>query len=88
MEIKKSPIADLESKKMLFLAIGLIVALAATGFALAYGSKPEPEPYTASVKDTAEEELPQSAERDYLINFVRSSQRGCIKPYQKKSKAE
>ena len=36
----------------------------------------------------AEEELPQSAERDYLINFVRSSQRGCIKPYQKKSKAE
>ena len=58
MEIKKSPIADLESKKMLFLAIGLIVALAATGFALAYGSKPEPEPYTASVKDTAEEEFP------------------------------
>jgi len=36
----------------------------------------------------AEAELPQSAERDYLINFVRSSQRGCIKPYQKKSKAE
>jgi UDP-N-acetylglucosamine acyltransferase len=38
--------------------------------------------------DKAEAELPQSPERDYLINFVRSSQRGCIKPYQKKAKAE
>ena len=38
--------------------------------------------------DKAEAELPQSAERDYLISFVRSSERGCIKPYQKKAKAE
>jgi UDP-N-acetylglucosamine acyltransferase len=36
----------------------------------------------------AEAELPQSAERDLLVNFVRSSERGCIKPYQKKAKAE
>ena len=64
MEIKKSPIADLESKKMLFLAIGLIVALAATGFALAYGTKPVQEPYSASVKDTAEEELDIMARTD------------------------
>ena len=33
-------------------------------------------------------ELPQSAERDLLVNFVRSSERGCIKPYQKKAKTE
>ena len=38
--------------------------------------------------DKAEAELPQSPERDYLIGFVRSSERGCIKPYQKKAKAE
>ena len=38
--------------------------------------------------DKAEAELPASAERDYLISFVRSSERGCIKPYQKKAKAE
>ena len=38
--------------------------------------------------DKAETELPQSPERDYLIGFVRSSERGCIKPYQKKAKAE
>ena len=38
--------------------------------------------------DKAEAELPQSPERDYLINFVRSSKRGCIKPYVKKNSAE
>jgi UDP-N-acetylglucosamine acyltransferase len=35
--------------------------------------------------DKAEKELPQSSERDYLLKFVRSSQRGCIKPYLNKS---
>jgi UDP-N-acetylglucosamine acyltransferase len=40
-----------------------------------------------SACDKAEAELPQSPERDYLINFVRSSKRGCIKPYVKKSAA-
>ena len=38
--------------------------------------------------DKAEAELPQSPERDYLLNFVRSSQRGCIKPYVKKVNKE
>ena len=38
--------------------------------------------------DKAEAELPQSPERDYLIDFIRSSERGCIKPYQNKTKAE
>lgn len=34
--------------------------------------------------DKAEAELPQSPERDYLIEFVRSSKRGVCKPYQSK----
>jgi UDP-N-acetylglucosamine acyltransferase len=38
--------------------------------------------------DKAEAELPQSPERDYLIDFVRSSKRGCIKPYVTKNSAE
>ena len=32
--------------------------------------------------DKAEAELPQSAERDYLIKFIRDSKRGVIKQYQ------
>ena len=32
----------------------------------------------------AEAQVPQSAERDYLIDFIRSSQRGVIKPYTSK----
>lgn len=32
----------------------------------------------------AESQVPQSAERDYLIEFIRSSQRGVIKPYTSK----
>lgn len=57
MEVKKSPNADLENKKMLFLAIGLIVALAVTCFVLAYGTEPEPEPYNPSVEELPETEL-------------------------------
>ena len=38
--------------------------------------------------DKAEAELPQSPERDYLLEFVRSSERGCIKPYVKKNNKE
>jgi protein TonB len=57
MEVKKSPAADLESKKMLFLAVGLIVALAVSGFAFAWSSMPEPQPYSPSVKQVAETEL-------------------------------
>jgi UDP-N-acetylglucosamine acyltransferase len=32
----------------------------------------------------AEKSVPQSAERDALIEFIRSSQRGVIKPYTSK----
>lgn len=31
--------------------------------------------------DKAEAELPQSPDRDYLLEFIRSSKRGCIKQY-------
>jgi len=34
-----------------------------------------------SACEKAEQELPQSPERDYLINFIRSSKRGVCKPY-------
>ena len=57
MEIKKSPKADLENKKMLFLEIGLVIALAAAGTAFAISSKPEPEPYTPPKQDVREQEF-------------------------------
>ena len=57
MEIKKSPKADLENKKTLFLEIGLVIALAAAGTAFAISSKPEPEPYTPPKQDVREQEF-------------------------------
>ena len=57
MEIKKSPKADLENKKMLFLEIGLVIALAVCGAALAFNTKPEPEPYTPLKQDVREQEF-------------------------------
>ena len=57
MEIKKSPKADLENKKMLFLEIGLVIALAVAGTAFAISSKPEPEPYTPPKQDVREQEF-------------------------------
>jgi len=57
MEIKKSPKADLENKKGLFLEIGLVIALAVCGAALAFNTKPEPEPYTPPKQDVREQEI-------------------------------
>ena len=57
MEIKKSPKADLENKKSLFLEIGLVIALALAGTAFAISSKPEPEPYTPPKQDVREQEF-------------------------------
>ena len=59
MEIKKSPTADLENKKVLFLMVGLVIALAVSGIAFAYSFVPEPEPYSPSVQEVAHEELPE-----------------------------
>ena len=57
MEIKKSPKADLENKKGLFLEIGLVIALLVCGAALAFNTKPEPEPYTPPKQDVREQEF-------------------------------
>ena len=57
MEIKKSPKADLENKKMLFLEIGLVIALLVCGAALAFNTKPEPEPYTPPKQGVREQEF-------------------------------
>ncbi|MBR2428555.1 MAG: energy transducer TonB [Alistipes sp.] len=62
MEIKKSPKADLENKKMLFLEIGLVAALAITGVAFAWSSEPEPPGYESTVKHVQEQEY-ESMER-------------------------
>ena len=64
MEIKKSPKADLEDKKLIFLMIGLIVALGLAFAAFKYGTKPEQEPYEATVKDASHQELDMMARTD------------------------
>ena len=64
MEIKKSPKADLEDKKLIFLMIGLSVALGIALAAFSCGSKPEIEPYEATVKDTSHQELDMMARTD------------------------
>ena len=64
MEVKKSPKANLEDKKVIFLMIGLLIALGVTYLALAYGTKPEVEPYEATVKDTSHQELDMMARTD------------------------
>lgn len=56
MEIKKSPKADLQNKKMLFLEIGLIIALVVTGIALSVSSKPKAEEYKPPKQDVTETE--------------------------------
>ena len=38
--------------------------------------------------DEVERSVPQSPERDYLLEFIRSSKRGIVKPYAGKSKEE
>ena len=38
--------------------------------------------------DEVEREVSQSPERDALVNFIRESKRGIIKPYESRSRAE
>lgn len=56
MEIKKSPKADLENKKLLFIEIGLIVALAAVYFAFEWTTKENTIEELEVTTFTAEEE--------------------------------
>ena len=59
MELKKSPKADLQNMKGLFLEIGLVIALAITGIAFALSSEKdveEYEPVLSQVADFVEED--------------------------------
>lgn len=56
MEIKKSPKADLQNKRGIFLLIGLVIALGITGLAFSMSSKPEAGEYKPPKRETTEME--------------------------------
>ena len=60
MELKKSPKSDLESKKGIFLLIGLIIALSGTILAMEWKSyeKQESDASEEEVKDVVWDEIP------------------------------
>ncbi|MBO7186418.1 MAG: energy transducer TonB [Alistipes sp.] len=64
MEIKKSPKADLQNKRMLFLLFGLVVALGITGLALSMNSKPEAGEYKPPKRETTEMEQIDNTRQD------------------------
>ena len=64
MEIKKSPKADLQNKRMLFLLFGLVVALGITGAALSMNSKPEAGEYKPPKRETTEMEQIDNTRQD------------------------
>ena len=64
MEIKKSPKADLQNKRMLFLLFGLVVALGITGIAFSLSSKPEAGEYTPPKRETTEMEQIDNTRQD------------------------
>jgi len=58
MEVKKSPKANLENKRLLFFEIGLVIALAVTLFAFEYSTKEKKESVMATtVEEVIEEEM-------------------------------
>lgn len=62
MEIKKSPTADLENKRLLFIQIGFIVAIGLSLFAFEYdfGEKQEEQSFAAKAVTAEEEIVPQT----------------------------
>ena len=66
MEIKKSPKADLQNKRMLFLLLGLVVALGITGLAFSLSSKPEAGEYTPPKRETTEMEQIDNTRQDQM----------------------
>ena len=64
MEIKKSPKADLQDKRMLFLLLGLIIALGLTLFAFSINSKPSAGEYTPPKRETTEMEQIDNTRQD------------------------
>ena len=66
MEIKKSPKADLQDKRMLFLLFGLAVALGITLFAFSINSKPTAGEYTPPKRETTEMEQIDNTRQDQM----------------------
>ena len=64
MEIKKSPKADLQDKRMLFLLFGLVIALGITGLAFSINSKPKAGEYTPPKAETTEVEQIDNTRQD------------------------
>ena len=56
MEIKKSPKADLQNRRIIFLLVGLVVALGITGLAFSINSKPVAGEYKPPKRETTEME--------------------------------
>ena len=64
MEIKKSPKADLEKQKVVFLLVGLVIALGITGLAFSINSKPEAGEYKPPKRETTEMEQIDNTRQD------------------------
>ncbi|MBQ8366927.1 MAG: energy transducer TonB [Alistipes sp.] len=64
MEIKKSPKADLQNKRMIFLLFGLVIALGITGLAFSMSSKPEAGEYKPPKRETTEMEQIDNTRQD------------------------
>ncbi|MBP3548515.1 MAG: energy transducer TonB [Alistipes sp.] len=64
MEIKKSPKADLQNKRIVFLLFGLVVALGITGLAFSMSSKPEAGEYKPPKRETTEMEQIDNTRQD------------------------
>ncbi len=64
MEIKKSPKADLQNKRIVFLLFGLVVALGITGLAFSMNSKPEAGEYKPPKRETTEMEQIDNTRQD------------------------
>ena len=62
MEIKKSPKADLENKRSLFIQLGFVVAIGLSLFAFEYdfGEKQETQSFEAKSVTAEEEIVPQT----------------------------
>ena len=64
MEIKKSPKADLQNKRMLFLLFGLVITLGLTGLAFSINEKPTAGEYTPPKRETTEMEQIDNTRQD------------------------
>lgn len=64
MEIKKSPKADLQNRRIIFLLVGLVIALGITGLAFSINSKPVAGEYKPPKRETTEMEQIDNTRQD------------------------